>query len=89
MKIKVRNMVSAKGNTVVNQFIIETEEGEYFQSYNSIIAFLPKSGNVLLDETYWDYSRTTGKYRNLFLEETKAETLKKIEDGTYELVDLN
>jgi hypothetical protein len=37
----------------------------------------------------WDYSVTTGKYRNIFLEETKKETQKKIDQGIYILTDLN
>ena len=40
---------------------------------------------IYLDENYWDYSVTTGKYRNIFLNETKKETEKKIANGTYEL----
>jgi hypothetical protein len=42
-----------------------------------------------LDKDSWDYSRTTGKYRNLFLEESKAETESKIKKGIYKLVGLN
>jgi hypothetical protein len=34
-------MRSAKGNKIPNQFIIDTEDGSYFQSYDSIIAFIP------------------------------------------------
>lgn len=41
------------------------------------------------DRDKWDYYRTTGKYRNLFLGETKAETEKKIKAGIYALDDLN
>ena len=44
---------------------------------------------VYLDKTFWDYSVTTGKYRNIFLDETKKETQKKIDNGTYILTDLN
>jgi hypothetical protein len=33
---------------------------------------------VYLDENKWDYSVTTGKYRNIFLGETRKETQKKI-----------
>lgn len=71
-----------------NQFIIYTKEGEYFQSYNSIIAFRGMK-NIQLDEKYWDYSRTTGKYRNSFLNENKQETIKRINSGEYQLVNLN
>ena len=89
MNTKVENMRNNRGNTVPNQFIIQTNEGLYFQSYQSVIAFIPIAGNILLDQNSWDYSTTTGKYRNQFLGETKKETEKKIADGTYILTDLN
>lgn len=87
--MKVQNITSPRGNTVVNQFIILTEEGRYFQSYDKLIAYIPNIGNVQLDMTYWNYSKTTGKYRNKFLNEDKTETLRKINNGIYKLVDLN
>ena len=46
MKVKVYNMTSPKGNQVPNQFEIYTSKGRYFQSYNSIIAFIDNNGNV-------------------------------------------
>lgn len=82
-------MTSNNGNTIPNQFIIDTPDGKYFQSYNSMIAFWAKDGKIYLDENKWDYSVTTGKYRNKFLYETKAETQKKINERKYLLVDLN
>jgi hypothetical protein len=94
--MKVENMTSSKGNKVANQFIITDKDGfVYFQSYGSIIAmrepFRPEKRDrqVWLDPDYWDYSKTTGKYRNIFLGETKAETQKKIDSGEYILTDLN
>ena len=72
-----------------NQFVISTEEGYYFKSYDSIIVFRPINGRIQRDVNKWDYSVTTGKYRNLFLGETKKETESKIKNGEYELVDLN
>jgi len=89
LKIKVANMESNRGRTVPNQFIVRTKDGIYFQSYDSVIAFRDNNGNVTLDENYWDYSRTTGIYRNDFLGENTAETRKKVENGTYALADLN
>ena len=77
------------GYPVANQFIIYTPEGRYFQSYNSIIAFISNDNRVTLDDYYWDYSRTTGKYRNEFLGEYIAETRKKIKSGEYKLKNLN
>ena len=72
-----------------NQFLIENEEGIYFQSYNSLIAVRRRDGRIELDEKFWDYSNTTGKYRNLFLNETKNETEAKIKSGEYTLTNLN
>ena len=88
-KVKVRNMRNNNNNLVPNQFIISTDEGVYFQSYNSTIVFVDEESKVFLDENDWDYSRTTGKYRNIFLGEYIGETRKKIETGEYELIDLN
>ena len=88
--IKVRQLRSNSGNPVANQFEIYTDKGTYFQSYNSIIAFKPYNRKeTILDEFYWDYSRTTGKYRNMFLGEGIAETREKIKEGFYKLKDLN
>ena len=88
-KVKVRNMRNNNNNLVPNQFIISTDEGVYFQSYNSTIVFVDEESKVFLDENDWDYSRTTGKYRNIFLGENMSETRKKIKTGDYELIDLN
>jgi hypothetical protein len=45
--------------------------------------------HIYLDRSNWEYSVTTGKYRNQFLMETKKETEAKIKSGEYALVDLN
>jgi len=78
MKIKVTNEWG-----VPNQFQIVTDEEVYFQSYESIIAFIPSGEGKTQIGTDWDYSRTTGKYRNLFLGETKQETEAKLKSGEY------
>ena len=87
--MKVTNMKSPRGHKVPNQFIISTNEGDYFQSYRSIIALRKSDGSIVLDNYYWDYSRTTGKYRNEFLMEGIKETRKKIASGEYQLTNLN
>lgn len=90
LNIKVENMQSSNNNDVPNQFIIRAGRFTYFQSYQSIIARVDnKLDKILLDKEKWDYSRTTGKYRNQFLGETKKETEAKIKSGSYKLVDLN
>lgn len=77
------------GNPVANQFTIQTEEGVYFQSYWTIIAFRANDGTITLDEQDWNYSRTTAKYRSAFLGENTAETRKKINKGIYKTAELN
>jgi len=90
MTAKVRQMKSVRsGNSVANQFIIYASDGNYFQSYDSVIAFKGNDGKITLDNYYWDYSRTTSKYRNQFLGEGVADTRAKIESGEYKLADLN
>lgn len=86
--VKVENMTSSNGNEVPNQFIITDGNVQYFQSYSSIIA-RKDQGQISLDEYYWNYSTTTGKYRNMFLGETKKETERKIKEGIYKLENLN
>ena len=88
--MRVENMRSTRSyNRITNQFEIQTDEGVYFQSYQTVIAFKPITGKIQLDSSHWDYSRTTGKYRNMFLDENKKTTESKIASGEYELVDLN
>lgn len=87
--IKVNNFTSNAGNSIANQFKIYTTKGVYFQSYKSIIAFKDNKGKTFLDEYYWDYSTTTGKYRNQFLGEGIAETRTKIKNKVYKLKNLN
>ena len=62
MKIRVKNMESSRGTVIANQFVITNNKGQYFQSYNSIIAVRPTTGKTQLDKNYWDYSVTTGRY---------------------------
>lgn len=87
MKTKVRNFEGRNG-AVKNQFQIEIDGKIIFQSYNSVIA-IKENGKITLDETYWDYSKTTGKYRNQFLGEDKKATEAKIKSGEYTLTNLN
>jgi len=94
-------MTNDSGRAIANQFIITTEgrgalgnfiKKEAFQSYGSVIAVKTTWKDRIdmeLDRNTWDYSKTTGKYRNLFLGEKKADTLKKIKSGEYVLTDLN
>lgn len=80
----IRNSTSNRtGKEVPNQFIISFDNGEVFKSYNSIIAVKYKGKVYLTDD--WDYSTTTGKYRNKFLGEGVQETRQKIKQGIYKI----
>ncbi len=79
------NMQGSGGNDIPNQFEIRGKDYTLFQSYKSPIA-LRKDGKVFIFSD-WDYSVTTGKYRNQFLNETKKETLSKLKSGEYIAVD--
>ena len=96
--VKVKQLRShTSGRDIPNQFIMTLYETgnkkwvrQIFQSYDFIIAIKWNDGDIiLLDKTYWDYSRTTGKYRNQFLGEDIKTTRKKIKSGEYRLADLN
>ena len=93
--MKVENFQSNNGNSIANQFILTDTKKRIsvFQSYDSIIAKkVYKVGigyKITLDSYYWNYSKTTSKYRNMFLGETTKETQKKIDSREYLLKDLN
>ena len=87
--MKVENLTSSNGNKITNQFIYRDDEKTVFQSYSSVIAIRYSDGRTELDADKWDYSKTTGKYRNQFLNETRKETQAKIDQGIYTLTDLN
>jgi hypothetical protein len=98
--MKVENITSNNGNKIANQFVITDNHKMgnkivYFQSYNSMIAkkIYDNIGayvvETFLDQKYWNYSNTTGKYRNIFLGETIKDTKAKIKSGEYILTDLN
>lgn len=68
--MEVRNMVSPRsGREVANQFIIISKHGIVFQSYNSTIVELDGINETITVHKDWDYSTTTGKYRNQFMRE--------------------
>jgi hypothetical protein len=83
----IRNLTSSNGNFVPNQIVIRNESLRIFQSYDSIIVKI-EEGQVYLDERYWNYSKTTSKYRNQFLGDSTKEIETKIKSGEYILTDL-
>jgi len=65
----VTNIINANGNKVANQFRIKTDKGVYFQSYQSVICFIPKGWEKPILGGDWDYSRTTLRHLKTFLSE--------------------
>lgn len=81
----ITNMCSPRsGNEVANQFDVEFDNGSLFKSYNSIIVI--KLGQKVYLGNNWDYSKTTGIYRNQFLGEGIEETREKIKTGEYKML---
>lgn len=83
--MRVQNLTSPRsGGKVANQFKIEGDGGEYFQSYDSIIAFISQDpdDNVLVVGEDYNYSNTTSKYFSQWLRDwgfydDDIKTLKK------------
>jgi hypothetical protein len=73
-----------KGNKMIisqlanNQFVINTNNGVYFQSYKSVVAHISRDGTITLGDD-WDYSRTTKKYLSRFLEMPYKDIVKDFE----------
>ena len=83
--VRVDNMTGNSGNSIPNQFEIQGDNFRLFQSYRSPIAMFYKGKTFIFRD--WDYSNTTGKYRNMFLNEDKKTTLSKLKSGEYISVD--
>jgi len=86
--ISTSNMQTPSGNVAANQFLIVTDKGRLFQSYQTKIAFIANDGTVTMNEVY-EYSNTTGKYRNMFLGEDKKATDRAVKNGEYRVTNLN
>ena len=89
--IKVRRM--GEWQFEITQVVDNNIYYEWFQSYDVLVGKKTYVSGVLtdtyLDPTYWDYSKTTGKYRNIFLNEKKKETEANLKQGKYRLINLN
>ena len=88
--MKISNMCSNNGNQVPNQFIIDNGNKTIFQSYKTIVA-VKENGKVTLDSNALEYSNTTLKYLKQFLNtsDSKKQLQAKIENGFYQVEDLN
>ena len=80
--LKVQNL-KHNGRQVPNQIEIFYEDNnkyyKIFQSYNSMIIKWENSKIIEVGKD-WDYSKTTGKYRNLLTRKNKKEFEKMLKE---------
>jgi hypothetical protein len=85
-KININHMVSSAGKDVPNQYnvFIYSEDGIYncFYSYDKLIIVI-KNGKIIKVGKDYNYSNTTGKYRNIFTGLNLKELDKYIKDMSY------
>lgn len=89
-KDDLTDIINCKISTpFTNCVIIHLSNGwNILKSYNTTIA-MRKGQEVIIDLRYYNYSASTGKHRNYFLNETLKDTDKKIKSGEYKTADLN
>lgn len=80
--LRVQNVYN-NGREILNQFEIYYEKDnksyKVFQSYSSMILKW-ENGKIIEIGNNWDYSRTTGKYRNLLTGMDKKEFEKMLKN---------
>ena len=93
--MNVENIISDSGNSIPNQFVIYDEQTNRrtFQSYSSEIITLDYNNSIVYVGEDWNYSITTGKYRNIFFRDyapndlyylkDRKELEKALKDGEY------
>lgn len=64
--MKVEQMINDRGNGAVNQFVLTVGNTIAFQSYDSTIAVVDRDDKTVTIFPDWNYSKTTGKHRNIF-----------------------
>lgn len=65
--MNVTQLINNNGKPAVNQFVITTDNGQYFKSYGTLIAFKPRYGDTPVVTSSWNYSTTTLKHLKIFL----------------------
>lgn len=63
---RVEQLINDRGNGAMNQFVIYADSKKIFQSYDSIIAVVDYANKTVTLGRNWNYSKTTGKHRNIF-----------------------
>jgi hypothetical protein len=81
-KSKFNTLIMQVSQFAPNHTIVSTDNGTYFVSYNSNIVYKPNEGPIQLGK-HWNYSKTTAKYRNKYLNTTTKEIEQGIRSGEY------
>lgn len=82
-QIKIEPCTSTRtGENVKNQYIITAPGCYAFQSYNSLIAVYDIENNILTLGRDFDYSTTTSKYLNQFIEYYCYSIYRELPNGT-------
>lgn len=78
--MKIKNMISARGNKIANQFVLEYGLNcTAFQSYETLIAvYIHDTDTMYIDGER--YSNTTSKYLNLFKKEYQPLHIQEVEN---------
>lgn len=85
--IRVENAESRNGcGSAPNQFIIQYQNGEVFQSYHSLVG--ARIGGQLYFSGYHDYSNTTSGHCKRWCGFTAPERRKGLETGQFIYIDL-
>lgn len=85
MKTLSKSKVVLISQLAPNQTVVTTEEGMFLQSYSSVVAFKPNSGDSPTVAPDYDYSATTLKYVKQFLglnSYSKKEIAKMVQSGS-------
>lgn len=92
--MRISNLVNDNGKHAVNQFLVETTERIYFQSYERIIAVKDNNNGKITLSQDWDYSKTTSKHLYIWLRDYtrhrvsgRNDVAELIENGTIKVVE--
>ena len=92
--IRISQLINDRNNGATNQFVVETDKGKYFQSYDTIIAFVPNNSDDIVLSEDWEYSKTTSKHLYIFLRDytrfyanQRKDILRGIKDGKLKVVE--
>lgn len=66
LQVSVEQMINDRGNGAMNQFVIHDGDLLMFQSYDSLIVVVNRATKEIILGQNWNYSKTTGKHRNIF-----------------------